>query len=328
MDLLFPSRTTIMQNKLELELFFNLPPEMQLEAAQHLPTPDVLNYALISNQHLTLFTPILNIRKFLHYATRGRYDIVKAMLTDNIKLIVAQGIVTDCSGRTFENISAFEYTLWAKDKPMWTVMLDCISQSEETSKVIAKLISQYKNVKENGVTYCLKGKQVTECHCDFENTIIKELETQVGFLNEDEVNWGAADKQWVNGVGGAQNLCPMHVVYEYCSTRPFYPLPDFTKPFASMPTQQFYNWEISKNENWFAGGSKLGVDFAIVKGTALCLAVVCRPGRLGAWCSRVLFDLAAVKALCEVRTKDFINLESQLEALAIVDNQPKPTPHS
>ncbi len=76
-------------------------------------------------------TPIFNTGKFLHDGTRGDYGAVKAMLTDTIELIYEQGSVTDCSGRTFEKISLFEYTLWAKDKPMWTVMLDCIPQNEK-----------------------------------------------------------------------------------------------------------------------------------------------------------------------------------------------------
>lgn len=35
--------------------------------------------------------------------------------------------VTDCSCRTFFEISCFEYALWAFDKHMWTLMLECIA---------------------------------------------------------------------------------------------------------------------------------------------------------------------------------------------------------
>ncbi len=313
-----------MQDKSVIEQFLQLRPDEQVAVAEHLPTSDVVNYALISKHYWTLFTPIINTRKFLHYGIRGEYGIVKAMLTDTIELIYEQGSVTDCSGRVFEKISLFEYTLWAKDKPMWTVMLECIPQNEKRSKVIAILQSQYKNLITNGVTYRLNGERFTEHHFDFESTIIKALQTQVNFDGPD-VNWAEADEQWRKGVGGAQNLFPMHVVYEYCSTRPFYPLPDFTQRLALPAVKQFYNLKTEKNENWFAVDSKLGVDFAILKGVARRMCGACWGGAGG---RAGLFDLDAMKALCEARTNDFINLESQLEALAVVDENPTPAPQT
>ncbi len=320
-----------MQDKSVIEQFLQLRPDEQVAVAQHLPTSDVVNYALISKRYLTLFTPILNTRKFLHYGTRGEYGIVKAMLTDTIELIYEQGSVTDCSGRTFEKISLFEYTLWAKDKPMWTVMLECIPQNEKRSKVIATLQSQYKNLITNGITYSLNGERFSEHHFDFENTIIKALQTQVDFDGPD-VNWAEADEQWTKeadeqwkkGVGGAQRLLPMHVVHEYCSNRPFHPLPDFTQQLVLPASKQFYNFETA-DENWFAVGSKLGVDFAIIK------ADYSLTGGQVWWAYAPVaaaMDLDAMKALCKARTNDFINLESQLEALAVVDEKPKPAPQT
>jgi hypothetical protein len=74
-----------------------------------------------------------------------------------------------------------------------------------------------------------------------------------------------------------------------------------------------------RDGDWFAGGSKLGIDFGIVEGAS------------GAWRARrcvgdagvaVGLDLAAMTALCEERTKDFIKLETQLEQSMTADNQP------
>ncbi len=116
-----------------------------------------------------------------------------------------------------------------------------------------------------GVTYRLNGKAITETHFDFNNTIIKELQTQVDSINEPGAkNWETIDKQWREGVGAAQKRLPMHVVDEYCSNEPFYPVPKFiSQPNSS---KQFYNWTTGKDENWFNGVSKLSVDFAIYKG--------------------------------------------------------------
>jgi hypothetical protein len=306
-----------MQNKLELESFLNLPSEDgKFEIARRLPTPDVLNYAGLSKHYSSLFTPILNTRQFLHYGVRGDYTKVKAMLEKEIELIYEQGLLTDYGGHTFKNISLFEYTLWAKDKFLWEAMLECIPQNEKRQKIIEKCLAQYKNLKENGVTYCFKGKYFTEPHFDFDNTIIKELQAYVDLVNQDNVDWNKADEQWQKGVGGAQSRFPIHVVYEYCSDRPFDPLPDFKEQPKTL-SKQFYNWLTSKYESWFSLGSKLGGDFAIIKAGR---GLRCGGGGARVGAPR---DLNAMKALCKARTEDFNNLEAQLEELLSIDNHPK-----
>ncbi|HAT8179865.1 TPA: F-box protein [Legionella pneumophila] len=297
-----------MQDKFELsdEL---LPLEIHYEIGQCFSNSDLLNFALTSKGHLTLFQAMLDVRKILLHVVRGEHETVKAMLEENIDLIYRKHKVTDCSGRTF-NISAFEYALWALDKHMWTLMLECISKDKKGNEVLQILLGQYKNVSTKGVTYTLHGETITENHFDFENTIVKELQTQVNSINvPGEKNWGAINKQWREGVGGAQRLLPAHVVYEYCSDEPFHPMPKFTAQPKS--SKQFYNWITRKDENWFDLNSKLGVDFAIYKGRhegvqpAVSCAEVARP--------KTHRELIAIKALCKVRKEDFLNLKSRLE---------------
>ena len=252
-----------MQSK--FEKFNELPEELKIETAQNLSNRDLVNLAQTSKYHLALFQPLLDVRKLLHYVARGDHKAVEAMLKKDMSLIFKRGVVTDCFGREFENTSGFEYALWALDKHMWAAMIACIPQNEEGRKVFAQLIAQYNKVNTDGVTYKLNGQTITEKHFDFNNTIIKELQTQVDSINAPGTkNWDAIDKQWREGVGGAQNLFPMHVVYEYCSDEPFYPVPKFTSQPKS--SKQFYNWATEKDENWFNAGSKLSVDFAIYKG--------------------------------------------------------------
>ncbi|HHP1228858.1 TPA: F-box protein, partial [Legionella pneumophila] len=175
------------------------------------------------------------------------------------------------------------------------------------------LIAQYNKVNKEGVTYRLNGKTITEKHFDFKNTIIKELKTQVDSINAPGArNWDAIDKQWREGVGGAQKLLPMHVVYEYCSNEPFYRVPKFTSQPKS--SKQFFNWVTEKDENWFGVDSKLGSELAIFKVFSGGCASSSRYGGAST------LDLVALKALCEVRTKDFIDLKSQLEEQASLDN--------
>ena len=304
-----------MQDK--FEMFDELPVELKLETAQKLSNRDLVNLAQTSKYHLSLFKPMVDIRKLLHHVVRGKHDVVQSILIDDISLMLKRGKVTDCSGREFENISSFEYALWALDKHMWAAMITCVPQNEEGKRILELLIAQYNKVNTDGVTYRLNGKTITEQHFDFENTLIKELQTQVDSINAPGVkNWDAIDNQWREGVGGAQKRLPMHIVDEYCSNEPFYPVPKFTSQPKS--SKQFYNWTTDKNEDWFSVDSKLGSEFAIYKGAWPFVR---------AWAARrlpatvaLLRDLDAVKALCEVRTLDLINLKSQLEEQAGLEN--------
>ncbi|KTC86769.1 hypothetical protein [Legionella brunensis] len=301
-----------MQSK--FENFNDLPKELKIETAPNLSNRELANLSITSKYHFNLFEPLIAVRKLLHHVTRGEHDAVKAMLKKDMSLIFKRGIVTDCSGREFESISAFEYALWALDKHMWAAMIECIPSNEEGRKVFARLIAQYNKVNTDGVTYKLNGKTITEQHFDFNNTIIKELQTQVDSINAPGVkNWDAIDKQWREGVGSAQNLFPMHVVYEYCSDQPFYPVLNFTSQPKS--SKQFYNCITEKHENWFSVDSKLSVDFAIYKAPlGLRASRAARLPPAGA------DDLDAMTALCKVRTNDFLDLKSQLEDQMTLDN--------
>lgn len=128
-----------MQSKFEKSN--ELPPEIKIETTQYLANRDLVKWAEISKDHLALFKPMIDVRKLLHHVTRGEHDAVKAMLKKDMSLILKRGGVTDCSGREFENISAFEYALWALDKHMWVAMIACIPQNEEGRKVFAQLIA-------------------------------------------------------------------------------------------------------------------------------------------------------------------------------------------
>ncbi len=54
---------------------------------------------------------------------------------------------------------------------------------------------------------------------------------------------------------------------------------DFTQQLALPASKQFYHFETGeKDENWFLVGSKLGVDFAIIKAGGRRAAVRARRG--------------------------------------------------
>lgn len=314
----------------KFEKFNELLSELKIKTAQSLSNRDLVNLAQTSKYHLALFKPMINVRKLLHHVTRGEHDVVKAMLKQDINLIFKRGKVTDCSGREFESITGFEYALWALDKHMWAAMIECIPSNEKGKEVFAQLIAQYNKINTDGVTYRLNGETISEKHFDFENTLIQELQTQIDSINAPGAkNLEAIDKQWREGVGGAQQRLPMHIVDEYCSNEPFYPVPKFTSQPKS--SKQFYNWTTEKTEkyeNWFSVDSKLSVDFAIFKArVGWGTFVVGLPdgasyGSARGACSvaAASLDLDAMMALCIVRTNDFIDLKSQLEDQMTLNN--------
>jgi hypothetical protein len=324
------SKAKNMQDKFELSNKL-LPLEIYHEIEQRFSNSALLNFALTSRGHLTLFQPMLDARRFLPYVVRGEHETVKAMLEKKIDLIHIRGKVTDCSGRTFNNISPFEYALWALDKHMWELMLECIAKNEKGNEVLQILSGQYKNLSTRGVTYTLHWETITENHFDFKNTIINKLQTQVDSMNAankknwDDIDWDDIDTHWRKGVGGAQKLLPMHVVYEYCSEEPFFPLPKFTtRPKSS---KQLYNWQTEKYENWLARYSSAETEFSIYRGAWVSprVVVVGCARKWGSVFRMLVFqqaghDLVAVKALCEVRTEDFLNLKSRLEKQMTLDN--------
>ncbi|QLZ67774.1 hypothetical protein FOLKNPGA_00547 [Legionella sp. PC1000] len=300
--------------------FDNLPSELQLKIAQTLSNPDLLNFAMVSQGHWSFFKEEeVDVRKLLHHVVRGEHDLVQSMLRNNIDLIFKRGKVTDCSGRTFDNISAFEYALWALDKHMWDAMLACIPENEDRRPILAKLHSRYDQVNIKGVTYRLNGNTITEQHFDFANTIIKELRHHTKISRA--ASWfcyqdlAALQKHWVEGVGGTQKLLPMHVVHEYCSPEPFYPVPNFTSKPQSF--KQF--WKADNTQNWFGPSSELALELAILKGTFGRAYAMLPPLTLA---FIIKEDIDALEKLCEVRTIDFIRLESQLEEQLTTDKTP------
>ena len=267
------------------------------------------------------------VHSFLRRVVRGQDALMKQMLDENIEWLFKRERVTDCSGREFDSISGFEYALWALDKHQWDDMFACLPRdgeghlTEKSLKVVAELKKQYAQVKSQGVIYKLNGIIKTESHYDF--AIIGELQKQLNAQNAAGVkNWNAIDRQWREGVGGAQRLCPMHVVDEYCSTTPFGPVvPTFnSRPQPAKGLRRFYSWLSTVWESWGGVNSKLGVDFAIIKtagvhaaGVAGGSAWVCSGRRqLGVACLR---NLGALEALCETRTKNFSALEAQMNSL-------------
>jgi hypothetical protein len=282
--------------------FDGLLSDVKIKIAQNLPTPSLRDLAFISKSHWTLFKPMLDVREFLHYVVCGKYDESQEMLDKDVTLALKKGMVIDNSNRIFLSISALEYAFWALDKDLWTRLVNCFLQQDK--EIPKELSIQYQNVKKYGISYTFGEKTITEVHFDFENTIIKALETQAKLVYKSfgKMDCEQANEQWVKSVGGSQKLFPMYLVYKYCE-----------KSNESL-SQEFYNLVSEKYESWFESDSKLGIDFAIYRDNADEGA---KGSNVGGW---VMQDLHFVKKLYEERTKAFINFESYLIEQIISDN--------
>lgn len=297
-----------------------LPKELWVEIVKKLPrATDIFNFFCTSKTNQVLSVEELNDRKkthtFLQHVVQGDEEQIIAMLKENIELLFKREQVKDLSGRVFFEISGFEYALWTLDKDMWSLMLECVLDSKDSKAVIARLLSQYETMETKGVTYTLYEKTITEVHFNFKETIIKELETHVD-LFQSFVDWNLINTQWVQGVGGAEKLLPLHAVYWYCCIIPFNPIPNFSEQKPPR-IRQFFNSMTKKSEDWFH--SMLGVEFAIYK-SRLCGQSVGIPNA-GAGVTPYT-GLDAMKALYAARKNDFHNLKQQLQELLLVENQP------
>ena len=252
----------------------------------------------------------------LQSVARGEQDKAASILASCPPLLSHRGDVTDYSGRTFKNITAFQYALWAMDTHMCRMILDAIPPGPTGDALRADLIHQYEELEADGVTYELEGQTYTnQHHFDF-SPLITALQDYVdhvdGWYNTQ--NWAEMERQWCTVVGLAQRYVPAHVAQEYCHpTRSFHPTPKFNERGLER-SLTFHNYRNGTDMLWWpkvgSSSSVLGVDFGILRAELTWLA----PAGLGPH-RRALagwIDLAAMTALCEVRTAD---LKQTLEIL-------------
>lgn len=247
----------------------------------------------------------------------GEEETVKQLIKlspELLKSLVTRTNVTDYSGRTFTNISPFQYSLWAMDWHMWDMMLDSLQEAfnegyTEADAIRCEMLRQYKEVVDTrGVDYTLNGEAIQgERHFDLK-PLIDALDTYV--KNFDSWDWPHREKHWCHAVGMLQRLVPAHIAQHYCEDKSF----DGNKPFHGANfsrSLQFNNFLSGGIESWFplSQDNRLGFDFAIYNyaGEAGGGCVCGRPGAAAA------SNSAALSALCKLGTN---NIESLSERLA------------
>jgi ankyrin repeat protein len=213
-------------------------------------------YNIAREIYLKKITPDVNM--FLKLICGGKQNEAEGMVQLNPMLLFASGELIDLSGRRFKDITAFQYTLWALDWHMWTMLLKYLptKTAAEQSVQGGSWISQY------GV------------HAG-DGPLIKLIDALQTFSRNWDV-WSSdkINRHWIEKVGGLQRLLPVHVINEYCHpSRSFYPMPDFTKLEENAGWR---NINTSRGE-WFTcqyhgvgiGKAFFGQGFAFGRGSAL-----------------------------------------------------------
>ena len=201
------------------------------------------------------------IAEFLKLVTEGEQDKAETMLKINSDLALVPGDVTDLSKRTFTNITAFQYAVWALDWHMWTMIRKYLPDDE--AKKQAEGFETGSWVRQHGV----QAQHLLD-------NLVKALQTTIDLYQKAEdatffkdKKFSEANTSWVQQVGGAQLLLPAHVINEYCHpTRSFDPCPNF-KDSAALPRTR----KVNEGE-WFTASynsGTLGVKFACARAWAL-----------------------------------------------------------
>jgi serine/threonine protein kinase len=205
-------------NKVEAQQAVNNPPQVAPK-----PVPEKSAAPVVMNEKA--------LDQLLKFVAEGEQDQAEALIEKDSKLLLGAGKVTDLSGRMFDNITAFQYALWAMDYHMWTMI-----QKHLPTEAQAK---QHALLESKGTAH---GK-----HFDLQ-PLLDTLKTYVD--NYDKWDWVQREEQWCKKVGGAQKLLPVHVVNEYCrSDRSFNPCPAEWK--SALPRTR--EVEVYINSKWVKG---------------------------------------------------------------------------
>jgi len=118
----------------------DLPSEiLQNRMACWLDAQDLSHFSQTSHSYYTLFKyPPLKVAYLLKQVVKSDYDSVETILEQDASLLLRKGQARDCC-RTFQDITAFQYALWALDWQMWTIMLFYFYKKKQMSQALQQL---------------------------------------------------------------------------------------------------------------------------------------------------------------------------------------------
>ncbi len=191
------------------------------------------------------------LTEFLNAVAFGEQDKVEDMLKHNRRLAWASGSLTDCAGRTFNQITGFQYALWALDWHMWRMIKQYLSKEKLRNQL--EKINQIATLDEKK-GWILRSSQSSDWPSCSWVPLIEALDDYV--KNYDVWNGAQRGNHWRQQIGGAQLILPAHVINEYSHTsRPFHPCPEWGGNEPPLPRTGINNWFMQRDV-------KLGKNFA------------------------------------------------------------------
>lgn len=228
-----------LQNPQHMLLFSNLSITDTIPAPKTMPITPTPKAYIPSPRTKSQITQIF---KHIGY---GEQDLAETMLVDNPKLTLLHGDLTDCSQRTWQNITAYQYALLALDYHMWNML----HKYMDTKEIRAQLEELNSNATLNEEGWAIKATWTTKWPSIGWISLIKALDK---YIEKYDGNI------WYQQVGGAQLMLPAHVINEYSHpSRPFYPCPTWGDGETLLPRTGVSDWQEADN-----GIYNLGKDFA------------------------------------------------------------------
>ncbi|MFI4919595.1 MAG: hypothetical protein ACHP65_08570 [Legionellales bacterium] len=242
------------------------------------------------------------VTALLSYVAKGRQDKVEQMPSP--RLLLDKADVTDCSARTFKNISAYQYALWALDRHMVREIEKTARDAKglEGDSIRAALLVQRQELQDEGLSYELDGvlqpKAVAYDPQPLFDAYQFYLDSYDGLAATRQ--WKQIDNLWY-ALGKQQRLMPVHAIHEMLTPqRSFYPAPTFTEETLQR-TFNLFNYVQNRNE--LLNLNELGINFSLLRGCGHHGAA----GGVAGGCGMMHFaatDLAALKTLLAVRTME------------------------
>lgn len=224
-----------------------------------------------------LFQPDLDelnpLQMLLQSVVRGEEEEADGLLTTHPELLLKRGTITDDSGRTFKNTSAYEYAYWAYDKDMCR-MLERHMDANTATIIHERCL----DIDKNGLTYEQRGV-VIEHSCHFDLTPLKSALQK--YVNGHD-HWVATQNMtarvaaWM-AVGRAQRDVTVYVANMYCRfVRATLPMDVANKDILPR-NLKFYDREGGRAKSWFplvdSASSGLGINYAIIRFTTSAMAL-------------------------------------------------------
>ncbi len=292
-------------------------------ASKYLSPSDQVKFAKTSKQiHHINRTILLDLKlnNVLLWLAQGKRIKTTVLLAHELPdarqlLLLRRGTVTDYSGRTFKNISAYEYAYWAKDTHACR-MLE--AHMEDATK--AEMLTRIDAIERNGLTYRQHGHAIEHSkHFDF-TPHITALRYYVDNIQNwmNTSNWVAAMAAW-RAVGLAQRDVPAYVAQEHCRMDRLFDQRPALDGNTLPENLTFNNDDTHKTESWFplsgSDSSGLGLDFAVIRGRGRFGAGRTHGAGFPALGRGGEDDLAAVRHLDVVSTNDLTQSRENLKPI-------------